>query len=49
MKQQLARIRNAYLADVLRALADSALELLLRKVGLADEATDLTYVHLVAV
>ena len=47
--QEFARIWNAYLADVLGALADGAFELLLGKVGLADETTDLANVHLVEV
>ena len=49
LQQKFARIWNAYLADVLGALADGAFELLLGKVGLTDEATDLANVHLVVV
>ena len=49
MKEKFARIWDAYLADVLRALADGAFELLLGQVSLAYEATDLAHVHLVVV
>ena len=49
MQEEFARVGDAYLADVLGALADRTLELLLGEIGLANEAADFADVHLVAV
>ena len=49
LQEEFAGVGNAYLADVLGALADRALELLLGEIGLANEAAYFANVHLVAV
>ena len=49
LQEQLASVRDANFANVLRALANSALKLLFTKVSLADETTNFTNVHLVAI
>ena len=49
LQEEFARVGDAYLADVLGALTDRTLELLLGEVGLANEAADFADVHLVAV
>ena len=49
LQEEFACVGDAYLADVLGALTDRTLELLLGEVGLADEAAHFADVHLVAV
>ena len=49
MQKKFASVGNAYLADVLRALADGAFKFLLGQIGLANQPTDFANVHLVAV
>ena len=49
LDEQLAGVGDVDTADALRALADSAFELLFGEVGLADETTGFTDVHAVAI
>jgi hypothetical protein len=49
LDQQFAGVRDVNLADGLRTLTHCAFELLFSEVGLTDEATSLTNVHLVSI
>jgi len=49
LNEEFAGVRDVDFADGLRALADGAFKLLFSEVGLADEATGFTDVHLIGI
>ena len=49
LQKKLASVGNAHFADMLGALTDGALELLLSKIGLTNQSTNFANVHFVAI